>query len=473
MSDKNQEFISAFHSCIFHLRNNPAQCKEAVDLLKTHMKYHPLDEAMLYEYMIVGFYAKEKVDDIIVQVLNNKNCRISECLSNYKFYDTMIVPIQKFEYTTREDFYYSSTPSLIQCPKYLQLEFGPDVAYILNQRFVNYKIVNLKDYSYEREPRHPLTFNRRLLLDKNFKVLNSQRFQGNLEDIRLFDFEGQIYFSSCFLGHRDEKWGVSICVGKYPSQIIFSENSESESEKSKDKGKGKQKAKKKLTITTEPEKIKKFPCIDFDLLTSVKNENVEKNWVYFSYIPPDEENENGKEEGDGNRKLNEERNEEENAEISEKKEQLCMIYQWYPLIIGRINKETKKQIVISGNEYGKEETRDCYNLDFIDSVEMPFFFKHARGSTNCHRFGDENWFIVHIVSYEVPRHYYNVIAVFDLEMNLLKYSYPFKLSKEPIEYALGLIVNEDEVIISYSTWDNTSNIGIYRKDYIDSMLKYE
>lgn len=437
MSNSNEAFIKSFRDSIFQLRQNPSQCKEAVELLKVHSKYQELDEMLLYEYAIVAFYADENIDDIIVKVLNNKNCRISDCLSNYKFYNTTLIHNKKYEYTNKEGNYYSSTPSIILCPEFMKDDFK-GAKYLMNQRFVNYKIVDGNKYMYEQEPRHPLTFNRRLLLNDKFEIIDNIKLKGNLEDVRLFEHQGKIYFSSSFLGHRDGQWGVSICTGNYPVQKSIED------------------------IT-----------LDFDLNSTVKNENVEKNWVYVRYNKPDE-----------------------------LEEQLYLIYQWYPLIIGKINyssgssssnsadattdadalddatankdkKQKLNKIKIAGNEYGKEEMRNVYNLDFVDSVEMPFFFKNARGSTNSFCYLGENWFIVHIVSYEVPRHYYNVIAIFDNEMNLLRYSYPFKLSKEPIEYALGLIVSNEEVIISYSTWDNTSNIAVYSKEYIDSIIRYE
>ena len=77
-----------------------------------------------------------------------------------------------------------------------------------------------------------------------------------------------------------------------------------------------------------------------------------------------------------------------------------------------------------------------------------------------------------MVSYENPRHYYNMFAVFDESMNLLRYSAPFKFHTEPIEYCLGLVVEDDRVLITYSIWDRETNLGIYDKKYIDSIIKY-
>jgi hypothetical protein len=57
-------------------------------------------------------------------------------------------------------------------------------------------------------------------------------------------------------------------------------------------------------------------------------------------------------------------------------------------------------------------------------------------------------------------------------MKFLRYSAPFKFEGECIEYTIGLIVEEDRVIVPYSTWDRTAKIAIYDKKYIDSVVKY-
>jgi hypothetical protein len=84
----------------------------------------------------------------------------------------------------------------------------------------------------------------------------------------------------------------------------------------------------------------------------------------------------------------------------------------------------------------------------------------------------EIWFVVHLVSYESPRHYYHIIVVFDDNLKLLRYSAPIKFSESNIEYCLGIVVEHTRVIITYSTMDRTSNIGIYDKTYIDNLLLY-
>jgi tetratricopeptide (TPR) repeat protein len=151
------------------------------------------------------------------------------------------------------------------------------------------------------------------------------------------------------------------------------------------------------------------------------NSNCEKNWVYFEY-----------------------------------KRETHMIYDWYPLKICKINKNI---------------------LDIVEEKTMPIIFKNARGSTCGFKYkisvnNYEIWFVVHIVSYESPRHYYHILVVFDENMNLLRYTAPFKFEGEKIEYCLGLVVEDDRIIMTYSTWDRSTKVGVYSKKYIDNLTIY-
>jgi tetratricopeptide (TPR) repeat protein len=147
-----------------------------------------------------------------------------------------------------------------------------------------------------------------------------------------------------------------------------------------------------------------------------------------------------------------------------------IIYKWYPLEICKLNDDRKR-------------------ISMVEHREMPRIFSHVRGSTCGFKYNkkigvnnngnisidiyeSEIWFVTHVVSYEQPRHYYHVIAVFDEKLNLLRYSAPFKFSDTCIEYCLGIVVEDERVMINYSTWDRTTRVGIYDKKYIDSIVKY-
>jgi tetratricopeptide (TPR) repeat protein len=175
---------------------------------------------------------------------------------------------------------------------------------------------------------------------------------------------------------------------------------------------------------------------DNELKTNFTNSACEKNWIYVNY-----------------------------------KNSTHIIYDWHPLKICKLNNETN-------------------TLSLLETREMPKIFSRIRGSTCGFNYlkkveGNNNngniaidiveseiWFVTHIVSYENPRHYYHVIVVFDSNMNLLRYSAPFKFEGEPIEYCLSIVVENDRVLINYSTWDRTTRIGIYDKKYIDSIVKF-
>ena len=147
-----------------------------------------------------------------------------------------------------------------------------------------------------------------------------------------------------------------------------------------------------------------------------------------------------------------------------------IVYDWNPLNICKINNENNK-------------------LEKVAKRETPRIFSRIRGSTSGFKYSkkvdqvkngnitidieeSEIWFVGHIVSYESPRHYYHIIYVFDSQMNLLRYSAPFKFEGYPIEYCLSIVVEDERVLINYSTWDRTTRIGIYDKKYIDSIVKY-
>jgi hypothetical protein len=155
-----------------------------------------------------------------------------------------------------------------------------------------------------------------------------------------------------------------------------------------------------------------------EILSSFNKNFCEKNWVYTEY-----------------------------------KDKTHIVYDWFPLQLCEIRQDD--------------------HIYIVAEKHMPKMFKRVRGSTCGYKYKNEIWFVTHIVSYEQPRHYYHVIVVFDSDMNLLRYSAPFKFDSDPIEYCLGLIVKDNNVVISYSTWDRTTRIGIYPKEYIESKLKYK
>lgn len=390
---------------------------------------------LYYEYIILAYYNGIKdVSNELVHILNNAtNITIANSvMNNYKFYVKSLFCEKKIE--LNETFYWnnweltSSSACIIKLPtRDFNKKMG--ASYLMNQRFVNYKINPDGTYPYYNTI---ATVNKCIYLNDNLKNLSSFVFQDNsnkndkyygIEDVR-------IYFSSDYFSPKerlrekerlnDEKKGkneklcektlvfngthytknkkIGVCYGKYD---IFSNEKE--------------------LIHNE------LTCIQHP------NSECEKNWVF--------------------------------VDISN---ETHMIYKWFPLEIGKI----------INND-------NCSKLDICITKKMPSFFQNVRGSTNaCKVFLNnkngkktteyEWWFICHIVSYESPRHYYHIIVKFDKDMNLKKYSAPFKFNDEnnEIEYCLGIIVEDRRILISYSNWDRTTTLGIYDRKYINEQMIY-
>ena len=132
---------------------------------------------------------------------------------------------------------------------------------------------------------------------------------------------------------------------------------------------------------------------------------------------------------------------------------LRMIYDWGPMITAEINEEGNRLTKLK-----KEET-------------VPDFFKDVRGSTNGCRIGDEIWFLCHIVHHSMPRHYYHLFIILDSKtLKYKKHSQMFKFEGEKIEYSLGLVVEQKQIIVTYSTWDRTTNLITLSRNKVEEEL---
>jgi tetratricopeptide (TPR) repeat protein len=150
------------------------------------------------------------------------------------------------------------------------------------------------------------------------------------------------------------------------------------------------------------------------------NASCEKNWVYFHH-----------------------------------KGELKVIYKWSPIQYGTLQ---DSKFIPEGN---------------INNI--PNFFSQLRGSTNgctvSSSTGDEIWFLCHYVEYSTPRQYYHCIVILDAEtLSLKRHSILFKFEGEKIEYALGLVVESDRIIISYSKWDAESIVTVYNRKLLEEAI---
>jgi len=120
-----------------------------------------------------------------------------------------------------------------------------------------------------------------------------------------------------------------------------------------------------------------------------------------------------------------------------------VVYKWHPLSIYDFDEEKKK-------------------MGALVEKPTPRLFTKVRGSSNGTLYKDEMWFIGHVVEHSKPRRYYHLFMVLDKDtLELKKYSHLFTFDGEGVEFCLGLIVEEDRLIVSYSNNDRTSKIKIY------------
>lgn len=145
---------------------------------------------------------------------------------------------------------------------------------------------------------------------------------------------------------------------------------------------------------------------------------------------------------------------EKNWSVYEMNNTLFVIYKWYPLQICEV----------------------FYDLNYIiliKEIEMPFFFENIRGSSGGFKYENEMWFLTHYINANTNGKYYHVFVIFDLQMNLKKYSQPFRFEGEYIEYCIGFIIENDNFIMTYSINDNCSKLGVYnKKETVDSLTWY-
>jgi len=368
---------------------------------------------LYFEYTIFANYIGiTNINNEVIKVLNYSKNHIetNNLLSNLKFYKYILKPIYIVNLTDNITIEVNNKNTLFNSSSSCIIK-NPNKEN--NTYFVNMRYVNYyinNGGNYSNCDEHIMTVNKFVELDENFKILYSKTFDLN-------------YVNREYIGIED----IRIINDESKNQLMFI-------------GVGFHENNKIGIVNGVYNPFIETFLKTTELTQSFKKSECEKNWVYVNY-----------------------------------KDELHIIYAWYPLQIGKINnnnelilREIKTMPKIFSNIRGStngfmynknktlsEKTFDNIVLNLIDETEI------------------ELWFIVHIVSYENPRHYYHMIVVFDNDMNLLCYTAPIKFSDSRIEYCLGIVVEKERVIISYSTMDRTSNIGVYDKEYIDSLLIYE
>ena len=337
---------------------------------------------LYFEQSILAFYTGVKLDPMKYLLLLGKGIHTQILLQNYKFYakkliqiggsdvdftDSQVVPIRGLEEPLQ-----SSSPSIL-----------PDGdGYIMNVRYVNYKIRKDGGYDFKHSDGKIISLNRAYKLDKALCVRESHMFDTveneslrymGVEDIKLFNHEGDIRFFGT-VEHPNGR--ITIGKGIYDrSQSMLKSIA----------------------------------------LSSPNDRRCEKNWCYLHAS-------NG---------------------------QLRVVYEWFPLTLF-----TEDMALVSKD------------------TGVPPFFQHVRGSSHGFLTGEDIWFLCHVVDcYSSPRHYYHLFVILDANtLTYKRHSSMFKFHGDPIEYALGLIVEKERILISYSRMDASSAVHSIDRDIVEKEL---
>jgi len=390
-----------------------------------------------YELSILGYYNNyPDTYKVINRLMNKSNQSYNNLLSNYKFYcpklssdkyitkiiggvelkDTITICGTTYEMN-------GSNPCIFRIRDTTTTNITPKYKYMINIRFVNYKLNRDGTYSFAVNDGKIVTVNKIFELDEELNIKscvvvlvpdsNELRYVG-IEDIKPYTlpYNMQLLEKAApkistndleldelqpsknivpFLGTCQHPINHKLYCGYGEIDMTDIEN-----------------------MSTN---------ISYSPVSTPYNKECEKNWVFY-----------------GDYKI---------------------VYQWYPLTIGKIVKKENE------NDNNKQELFFEKEKD----IQMPPFFQQVRGSTNGCELNGEIWFLCHVVEYSQPREYYHFFAVFNKEtMDIKRWSNLFKYEGEKIEYSLGLIVEEERIIVSYSKWDSTPIIAVYDKKKIEEGL---
>lgn len=328
-----------------------------------------------YEHSILAYYSGAKIDHYRYLTLVGSDYNKINVLSNYVFYVkklTKMAGVKVYDFCDEvekvidgwQDSYISSSPCIIP---------WKDGGYLLNVRYVNYRILGHGGYDFKNTMGKITTLNKTYILGPDMSRLCDNwidqverphlRYQG-VEDVKVFEHGGELLF----LGSVEDPDTGAIRVGHG-------------------------------TYTLDKDCLVSLP------FQSPLGRSCEKNWCYFHDAAGE----------------------------------LRVMYDWSPLTVGKVTDGALEILTMNKS--------------------VPPFFRDVRGSTHGMRFGGDLWFLCHIANYTTPRTYYHLLVVLDGDTLAVKrHSILFKFADESIEYALGLIVESERLLISFSRYDRTSAV---------------
>jgi hypothetical protein len=398
--DLYPERLEGIFEIIHYYRNNSKQrigyefYKMAKNILNIKYNY---DSCLFHHNDIYTYKLAYEFTLLAAYVgINNINSEIIQILNNSKINDmnkNLIKNMKFYKYILNQKNRKTFDDMFVKNIEGIDMNFYSSSSCMVKKEggyIMNVRYVNYyinENNFYANCEKYIITMNKYIELDNDFNIINEKIFE--------IPFDGRRY-----IGTEDVRFFYNKKENKY---VYFGTGLQQDY---------------KLGIVSGHYNVDNNKLEDnmIQLKQNFKNTECEKNWEFVSY-----------------------------------KDELYVIYEWYPLTL----------CAIEGNE-----------LVIKEKKEMPGIFSHIRGSTCGFEHNNEIWFVVHLVSYDTPRHYYHIIVVFDKNMNLLRYTPPFKFEGEPIEYCLSVCINDNEVYINYSTWDRSTRIGVYDLAYIELIMHH-
>ena len=357
-----------------------------------------------YEMSIIGYYTKHpNMDAVCSRVLAKTGEHSDNVLSNYKFYAKKILQLaeRKVNHTFTEVVELNGEENLMRScnPCIFSVpDIDGDPVYYLNIRMVNYEIFKDGSYSVQRKI---ATCNKMIMLDTNFKRVRNSEVLYTPRD-----------FSNYYVGYEDVK-----IAAKADGKLAFVGTTQARVNGS-------------VILTIHrgdyhigAGELDNMGVLEARPVITKHNRGCEKNWALINGCDK-------------------------------------VVYEWYPLTIGRI-------------EGCDDASQKVLNLEMVETSGTPIFFKMLRGSSNGAISGDEVWFLCHVVDHDKPRFYYHCFVILDKEsLRLKRWSTLMTFEGERIEFCIGLIVESERIIISHSTWDRTAMVSVYNREKLLNELTF-
>jgi glycosyltransferase involved in cell wall biosynthesis len=309
--------------------------------------------------------------------------------------------------------FHASTPSIVKLKHNAEVHGADVAAYLVNVRYVNYTLSRDGGYTV---PPQITSINHALWMNADFIVIKTRLFQDPPTSIRYRGVEDVRLFMHKKFAHNEST------DNEAEHDIWFTGTT--------------QRSQHGLRVSLgayRPSVDATAPCgslLDTSAeLDALDGRTCEKNWVLFH-----------------------------SGSCGDQPE-LYILSDWYPM----------RYAPVLGAQM------DCQPCNWIVK-KTPFLFSHFRGSTHGYTWGSDIYFVVHIVADICqPRRYYHVLVVLDAAtMDIQQVSVPFTFQGQAIEYCLGLIVDNERIIMSYSTWDSNPKIAIYnRQSLMDCVMRPE